>query len=217
MISILMPIYNGIEFIGESVPTILYQTYKEWELIIGINGHPKNSDVYKEAKKWEEKDKRIKVYDFYEIKGKAEALNEMIKYCKYDWVSLLDVDDKWLPKKLEKQERFIYYCDVIGTQCKYFGDLNISPNIPIGDLKLVNFLNVNPIINSSCLLKKELCNWDGKWNGVEDYDLWLKLWKEGKKFYNVNEILVLHRIHNDSAFNAKGNNLKVNDLKQKYK
>lgn len=217
MISILMPIYNGIEFIGESVPTILYQTYKEWELIIGINGHPKDSDVYKEAKKWEEKDERIKVFDFYEIKGKAEALNEMIKYCKYDWVSLLDVDDKWLPKKLERQERFMYYSDVIGTQCKYFGDLNTSPNIPIGDLTSVNFLNVNPIINSSCLLKKELCNWDGKWNGVEDYDLWLKLWRDGKQFYNVNEIQVLHRIHNDSAFNAKGNNLKVNDLKQKYK
>jgi glycosyltransferase involved in cell wall biosynthesis len=216
MISILMPIYNGIEFIGESVPTILYQTYKEWELIIGINGHPKDSDVYKEAKKWEEKDERIKVYDFYEIKGKAEALNEMIKYCKYDWVSLLDVDDKWLPKKLERQERFMYYSDVIGTQCKYFGDLNISPNIPIGDLTSVNFLNVNPIINSSCLLKKELCKWDGKWNGVEDYDLWLKLWRDGKQFYNVNEIQVLHRIHNDSAFNAKGNNLKVNDLVKKY-
>ena len=27
----------------------------------------------------------------------------MIKYCKYDWVSLLDVDDKWLPKKIESQ------------------------------------------------------------------------------------------------------------------
>jgi len=210
-----MPIYNGIEFIGESVPTILYQTYKEWELIIGINGHPKDSDVYKEAKKWEEKDERIKVYDFYEIRGKAEALNEMIKYCKYDWVSLLDVDDKWLPKKLERQERFMYYSDVIGTQCKYFGDLNTSPNIPVGDLSSFNFLSFNPIINSSCLLKKELCNWDGSLN-LEDYDLWLKLWKEGKKFYNVNEILVLHRIHNDSAFNAKGNNLKVNDLKKKY-
>ena len=210
-----MPIYNGIEFIGESVPTILYQTYKEWELIIGINGHPKDSDVYKEAKKWEEKDERIKVYDFYEIKGKSEALNEMIKYCKYDWVSLLDVDDKWLPKKLEGQERFMYSNDVIGTQCKYFGDLNTSPNIPIGDLSNFNFFNYNPIINSSCLLKKELCKWDGSLN-LEDYDLWLKLWKEGKKFYNVNEILVLHRIHNDSAFNAKGNNLKVNELKKKY-
>jgi teichuronic acid biosynthesis glycosyltransferase TuaG len=216
MISILMPIYNGIEFIGESVPTILYQTYKEWELIIGINGHPKDSDVYKEAKKWEEKDKRIRVYDFYQIKGKSEALNEMIKYCNYDWVSLLDVDDKWLPKKIESQINYLNNYDVIGTQCKYFGDLNTSPNIHIGDLSDFNFFNYNPIINSSCLLKKELCKWDGKWNGVEDYDLWLKLWKEGKRFYNVNEIQVLHRIHNDSAFNAKGNHLKVNNLLKKF-
>jgi len=34
-----MPIYNGIEFIEESVKSIIKQTYTEWELIIGINGH----------------------------------------------------------------------------------------------------------------------------------------------------------------------------------
>ena len=33
-----MPIYNGIEFINESVPSILEQTYDKWELLIGING-----------------------------------------------------------------------------------------------------------------------------------------------------------------------------------
>ena len=38
-ITILMPIYNGIEFIEESVKSIIKQTYTEWELIIGINGH----------------------------------------------------------------------------------------------------------------------------------------------------------------------------------
>jgi hypothetical protein len=37
-------------FIEESVSMILYQTYKDWELIIGISGHPKNSDVYKIVK-----------------------------------------------------------------------------------------------------------------------------------------------------------------------
>ena len=46
MISILIPIYNGIEFIDESVSSVIQQTFKEWELIIGINGHPKNSDVF---------------------------------------------------------------------------------------------------------------------------------------------------------------------------
>jgi len=36
MISILMPIYNGIEFIKQSVNSIKNQTYKDWELIIGV-------------------------------------------------------------------------------------------------------------------------------------------------------------------------------------
>tara|TARA_Y100000768_G_C23990747_1_gene692564 strand:- start:6719 stop:7366 length:648 start_codon:yes stop_codon:yes gene_type:complete len=214
MISILMPIYNGIEFIDESVSTILYQTFKEWELIIGINGHPINSSIFLTAKEYEKKDSRIKVIDFYSIKGKPDTLNEMIKHTKYDWISLLDVDDKWLPKKLESQLMYMKNYDIIGTQCKYFGDLSIVPNIPLGDLKNINFLNANPIINSSCLLKKDLCFWNN--HNLEDYDLWLKLWRQDKKFYNVSEIQVLHRIHNDSAFNAKGNNLKVNELKQKY-
>lgn len=216
MISILIPIYNGIEFIDESVSSVIQQTFKEWELIIGINGHPKNSDVFLTAKKYEEKYERIKVIDFYTIRDKSNTLNEMINHCNYQWISLLDVDDKWFPTKLESQLPYMNTYDVVGTNCKYFGDLNLVPNIPHGDLKNINFLKVNPIINSSCLLKKELCHWDDDSYELEDYDLWLRLWKQNKNFYNVSEIQVLHRIHNDSAFNAKGNNLNVNKLRQKY-
>ena len=71
MISILMPIYNGIEFINESVMSIIGQTYEEWELIIGINGHPKDSDVYKTAKQYEGVSNKIRVYDLIECKGKS--------------------------------------------------------------------------------------------------------------------------------------------------
>lgn len=55
MISILMPIYNGVEFIDESVGSIISQTYTDWELLIGINGHPANSDVYQIAKNMKQK------------------------------------------------------------------------------------------------------------------------------------------------------------------
>ena len=96
--------------------------------------------------------------------------------------------------------------DVIGTKCKYFGDLKIVPNIPVGDITAFDFLKVNPIINSSCLVRKELCYWDSNHDGIEDYDMWLRLWRDGKKFYNVKSIEVLHRIHRESAYNAKGNN-----------
>lgn len=214
MISILMPIYNGIEFIEESVNTIKNQTYTKWELIIGINGHSPNSEVYQIARKYE--NDKIKVCDLQNIKGKSEALNSLLEYCNYDWIALLDVDDKWLPEKLECQIPYMNNYDVIGTYCRYFGENNICPNIPIGELNKYNFLKVNPIINSSVLLKKELCRWDKSWDGVEDYDLWLRLWKQQKRFYNVNKIQVMHRIHRQSAFNAQGNNLKVNSLIQKY-
>ena len=222
-----MPIYNGIEFIEESISTIRYQTYKHWELIIGINGYQANSAVYEIAKKYDNTNNTtdttdtintIRVYDLVGIKGKSNALNKMLEYCNYDWIALLDVDDKWLPKKLESQINYMNDYDVIATQCKYFGDAKAIPNIPLGNITAhnFNFLQFNPVINSSVLLKKELCYWDEKWDGVEDYHLWLKLWRQSKKFYNVEGVQVMHRIHRASAFNASGNNLKVKDLLNKY-
>ena len=217
MISILMPIYNGIEYIDESVKSVLYQTFKDWELLIGVNGHPENSSVYKKALKCGEQDtERITVIDMFDCKGKSNALNKMIKVARYEWIALLDVDDLWLPKKLESQIPFTDKYDVIGTHCKYFGDSNAIPSIPLGDISNYNFLQVNPIINSSCLVKKHLCYWDSKHDGVEDYDMWIRLRQNLKKIYNVRDIQVMHRIHRDSAFNAQGNNNKVSDVLKKY-
>ena len=211
MISILMPIYNGIEFIEESVSSILNQTYSQWELIIGINGQPENSDVYKIAKEYEKKSDKIHVYDFYTIKGKSNTLNAMIQCCKYDYIALLDVDDIWHPQKLDVQSQLLNYFDVIGSNCVWFGDRpGVIPAIPVGDITNYDFSLVNPIINSSSIIRKNLCDWHE--NGIEDYDLWLRLRKAGKKFFNCKAILVKHRIHNASAFNAKGNNNKVEDL-----
>jgi glycosyltransferase involved in cell wall biosynthesis len=206
-----MPIYNGIEFINDSVTSILLQTFNKWELIIGINGHLQNSETYHLAKLYESIDSRIKVYDFFTIKGKANTLNEMIKYCKYDRIALLDVDDIWHYKKLETQINYFDNYDVVGSKCIWFGDREgIIPKIPENDISDYDFSQVNPIINSSSIIKKELCYWIE--NGIEDYDLWLRLRKQNKKFYNCPEILVKHRIHNTSAFNAKGNNDKVKPL-----
>lgn len=212
MISILIPIYNGIEFIEESVGSVLNQTFTEWEIIIGVNGHPEDSPVYQKAKEYEKRDSKIRVIDFYTTKGKSNTLNEMVNYCKYDYVALLDVDDYWLPEKLKIQSKYLGVYDVIGTRCVYFGDIvGVVPAIPLGDISRVDFFSVNPIINSSSVIRKTLCEWKNKFD-VEDYDLWLRLRRQGKKFYNCPEIMVKHRIHKTSAFNAQGNHLKVGDL-----
>jgi glycosyltransferase involved in cell wall biosynthesis len=215
MISVLIPIYNGIEFIKESVSSVLNQTYTEWEIIIAINGHPENSDVYLTAKEYENISSKIRVFDFYTIKGKSNTLNEMLKFCTYSHIAILDVDDIWHERKLEFQIPKIQEYDVVGSKCIYIGDRpGIVPNIPEGDLSNFNFALFNPIINSSVIIKKEFCYWNE--NGIEDYDLWLKLKKQNQKFYNCKQILVKHRIHSESAFNSKGNNNKVEGLLQSY-
>ena len=165
-----MPIYNGIEFIDESVSSILNQTFGQWELIIGVNGHPENSDVYKIAKEYEKKGNgKIRVYDFHTIKGKSNTLNTMIQYCKYNYVALLDVDDIWHPQKLEVQSTVLNHYDVIGSNCVWFGDRpGIVPKIPEGDISNFDFSTVNPIINSSSIIRKDLCYWNHNWNGKED-------------------------------------------------
>ena len=50
----------------------------------------------------------------------------------------------------------------------------------------------------------------GRWN--EDYDLWIRLRKQNKLFFNFDEILIEHRIHKNSAFNSKNNTNKVNTI-----
>ena len=153
MISILMPIYNGIEFIDESVMSVVYQTYNNWELLIGVNGHPENSEIYKIAKKYEELSshnsnevtRRIKVYDLHRIKGKSNALNELIQYSRGEYIALLDVDDIWKTKKLEIQSKYISNYDVVGTNCIYIGDKpGITAGIPLGDISDFDFNILNP-------------------------------------------------------------------------
>ena len=200
MITILMPIYNGIEFINDSVNSILYQSYPHWELLIGVNGHEENSNVYQIAKQYE--GDKIKVFDLFHLKGKSITLNHLKVYSKYDFLSLIDVDDIWNLDKLTVQSKYLSKFDVIGTNCIYFGDLpGIIPRLPLGNISAFDFDLYNPIINSSCIIKKNMCTWEN--NFAEDYTLWKNLREKGKTFYNCEEILVLHRIHQNSFYNSR--------------
>jgi len=218
MISILIPIYNGIEFLNQSLSSVIQQTYKNWEVIIGINGHSPDSTIEKKAIEVVSQLNKNNNFDiriiYYNTNGKPATLNKMVIDTKYPYIAILDVDDIWIDVKLEKQLKYLDVYDVVGTGCRYFGDSNHSPNLPYGDLRNFNFLYFNPIINSSVIIRKECAYWNEN-EILDDYDLWLRLYNEKKKFFNVDEYLVLHRIHKDSSFNGT-NHLHVDELKNKW-
>lgn len=218
-ISVLMPLYNGIEFLEESMPSVIHQTHKKWEIIIGINGHKKNSEIEQKAKHIVDKYNSQNIHDIrvihYDTKGKANTLNKMIEDIKYDYVALLDVDDVWFPNKLEKQIPFLSSYDVVGTQCVYFGNMYGCPSIPFGDITSYDFFILNPVVNSSVIIHKKDAHWNDEF-AVDDYDMWFRLKYEGKKFYNISDVLCKHRVYPQSAFNSKPGDW-VGALKKKWR
>jgi glycosyltransferase involved in cell wall biosynthesis len=222
-VSVLIPLYNGIEYLEQSAGSVMQQTYKSWQLIIGLNGHGSDSDIEAQARSIIEKIDPEKKYDIlvkhYDTHGKAKTLNAMITDCKYDYVAILDVDDYWISEKLELQVPYLSSFDVVGGKCEYFGEKSGSPPIPIGDFVLFhNIFDYNPVINSSAIIHKRDAIWeDEKYvrpvPGLDDYSMWFKLYYLKRKFYNIDKVLCYHRIHEESAFNPK-NNDKVNELKE---
>jgi len=211
-----MPIYNGIEFLKESYESIKNQTFENWELLIGINGHEQNSNVYKDSLQITKLDNRVKVFDFFKIRSKSKTLNELLKLSTNNIICLLDVDDKWHPQKLELQIKYIKFFDVVGTNTEYFIGKDGTPGLPLGVVQNYKFYENNPIVNSSSMFYKKDGFWDDNFEGIEDYDMWLRIVKNGGKFFNLEEILCYHRIHNNSSFNTKDYSDKISLLKQKY-
>jgi glycosyltransferase involved in cell wall biosynthesis len=213
-VSILMPIYNGIEFLQESLPSVRRQTHKDWELLIGINGHADPKPIVEIAESLRNGDDRIRIF-VQTTKGKPDSLNDLMQHVTAEWVALLDVDDMWDITKLEEQVSAI--CPditVVGTLCRYFGDLSGSPDIPTGYIDPVVLKTLNPIINSSSLTRKRYCYWTNDYD-AEDYELWMRICLAGGKLYNIPKILVSHRLHKESAFNWKKQD--VEGLRNSYK
>lgn len=211
-ISILLPLYNGENFLDECYQSIENQTYKKWNLYIGINGHGLNSELYKKISKKYENNKKVIIKE-YDVKSKPLTLNLLSKEIDTEFVALIDVDDKWNSLKLEYQIPKLKNYDIVGTAGKYFGDKQHKINIEVGEITYEKIFFHNCFINSSVIMKREDVDFDDVF--LDDYNMWLKLITKNRKFYNLPEILCYHRLHSESFFNGTNNN-SVKELKEKW-
>ena len=211
-ISILTPVYNGIEFLEDCIKSVCVQTFAVWEMLIGINGHGEDGgEVAKKALHLASIDARIRVIiQGPPLKGKVESMNHLLSCTTTDWIAVLDCDDLWESNKLERQVYAMYHeakdASVIGTFCSYFGEKYQRLMLDPGYIRPEVLEHYNPIVNSSSLIRRECCNWELNHLNytMDDYQLWMNICLSGGKMYNVPEFLVWHRIHSTSAFNSKG-------------
>jgi glycosyltransferase involved in cell wall biosynthesis len=156
--------------------------------------------------------------------GFANALNEGKKYCTGRFVLRCDPDDMLTADRIASQVEFLIThetIDVLGGNCEYF--LNNNPkrrfksSFPTRhDNILKAFLNGDlGILHGTAMIRKEvfgLYDYAQKWVPAEDYDIFGRMIRDGRKFANVKETMIFQRIHQCSSTN----NVKIDLLNKTF-
>ena len=209
-VTVIIPLYNGVEFLEGSLESTRRQTFKNWVGIVAVNGHGKTGEpVISKVRALVASLGMSEVFDVInlpDIKGGAAAITKAAEIATTPFVAHLDCDDIWLPKKLETQMKLIDSDDeigIVGTMCRYFGDSSDIPVLPPGELRKSDFVKRNPMIHSSVLIRRDLATYTDEFVAY-DYDCWVRNMLYGVKIVNIDNILVFHRVHMKSFYNASG-------------
>lgn len=202
LVSIIIPVYNGSNYLKEAIDSALNQTYQNIEVIVVNDGSI--DDTEKICKKY---GKKIR-YFFKTNGGVSSALNLAIDNMKGEYFSWLSHDDLYLPNKIEfqmteilkqKNIKTILYCDYNCVNSKGTEYLNII--LDHKELKLKpEYAFLRGSINGiTMFIPKNAFDVCGKFDEslkcTQDYDLWWRMFNKGYIFVHLPKILTKTRIH----------------------
>ena len=103
LVTIVIPVYNGTNFMHEAIDCALTQTYKNIEVLVVNDGSTDEGATDRIAKSYGDKIR----YIYKENGGVSSVLNLAIQHMRGEWLSWLSHDDLYYPNKIEKQISFI--------------------------------------------------------------------------------------------------------------
>ncbi len=226
-VSIIIPVYNGSNYMREAIDSALNQTYKNIEIIVINDGSKDQGATESIALSYGDKIR----YIYQENSGVGAALNKGISHMKGDYFSWLSHDDLYKPDKIEKQIELLkdYGQDVVvysdyehisakGTFIQKFeipekGINNIKALIAIGGCAGINGCTL--LIPQKAFLKYGLFNESLRLS--QDCEMWFRI-AEGFPFKHVKQSLVLSRQHDEQDTNNKRDlmSLEHDDVMNRY-
>ncbi len=207
LVSVVVPVYNGAEYLEKTVESILAQDYQTIELILVDDGSKDDSKVL--ITRLAAQDHRIKAF-FNPNGGVAYARNFGIAQSVGDFIAFCDQDDLWLPSKLSQQMPLfdnsrvgLVYCGAIADYVLY--NKQSTPGFKdkhrgevFNHLVKMNMLTCcTAVARKTYLQQVEGFDDDRALMGVDDWHLWLKL-AMVCEFDFVAEHLAVHVFHGDN-------------------
>jgi glycosyltransferase involved in cell wall biosynthesis len=219
LVSIIIPTYNRAHLIGETLDSVLAQTYQNWECIIVDDGSTDNTDEV--VSKYVQNDSRFKYYhrpkEYWP--GGNDARNYGFEVSKGKYVNWFDSDDLMLPEKIEKQIQVIkdtnldmitcyalgFYDDIKkNSYFEYFNPKKINSKTPSYDLLNgnLNFSTPGPLWRRGFLTNKEL--FDERLKKSQEADFNFRISINGLKFkYIEKPLYIIRRNRNENKIKRK--------------
>lgn len=207
-VSIVIPVYNNLEFLPQTIKSCLSQTYKDYEIIVVDDNS--EQDIASYIKTFP----NIKFHRNNENKGPAFSRNVGVDMASGDLISLIDSDDIMHKEKLSNSvPYFVENKNNIGMTCGnycIFKNRNINKmsrpfysfGVPI-EINWNSLLRVNYVACGSVTFKKDVFLDVGRFNEkywvAEDYDLWLRIAEKYRVQYIPKIMYFYSRIDNGNS------------------
>ncbi|MBB6327821.1 glycosyltransferase involved in cell wall biosynthesis [Algoriphagus iocasae] len=223
MVSVLMSVFNGGDYLNESISSILNQTYSDFELIIINDGSIDNSEEIILAYK----DNRIRYFKNDQNRGLIFSLNKGLSESNGDYIVRMDADDVCHPDRfkilfylMEKNQDISIMGSSVIDFSSYFPSYNLS-SIELIDFKIINsiaFFNC-PLLHPTVIirfdfLKENNLLYDSNYIHAEDNALWLDSIKKGKVL-SIDYPLLKYRRHPDQVSNIHNKTQHINSTKKR--
>ena len=207
-ISVVIPTYNRRQTIGRSIDSVLNQTLFPSEIIVVDDGSTDGTSDYIQS-------------NFPSIrllqqsnKGVSSARNMGIRSSNSDWVALLDSDDEWFPKKLEKQVMTL--SQNLDIKFCHTEEIWIRNGVRVNQMKkhqkygghiFNKCLDMCRISPSSVLFHRSILDdvgyFDKDQKVCEDYDLWLRITAKYPVLYIDESLIKKYGGHEDQLSKVK--------------
>ena len=215
-ISVVIPVYNGEEFIEETITSVINQTVLPHEIIVVDDGSTDRSAEI--AAQFGDRVTLIK----QENQGRVISRKTGIEFASGNWVALLDADDLWVANKLEDQvevlktlpEDIVILHSEFGVIGKKESDQTRRYSFDIPKQFGLQFLfHNNAFATSTILLRKDVLDqvcpsWDLGRYRAQDYGLFLLMMAYGDAYF-IDKVHSFYRIHETNHHNEHDFNLGV--------
>ena len=208
LVSVVIPNYNGEQFVSETLETVLNQTYQHFEIVVVDDCSTDRSPEIIEG--YCRNDPRVRLIRLDENKGVANARNCGILQAKGDYIALLDNDDLWTEDKLERQVRLAGKADIVYCSYDFIDEHDkplkrpfvVTPHITFKSMLTSSMISCSTAFIKTDILKAHL--FDNRYYH-EDYVLWMKLLRIPVTAAGDEKVLMHYRQVSTSRNIRKGN------------